>query len=321
MNIEFLGGAREVGRSAVLIDDAVLLDYGLLASDPPQYPTRDPEPAAVIISHGHLDHVGAVPALLKGSRRPTIHWTPPTAAFTRVLANDTLKLHGTSPRCPFSSAAVEAGWTERVRTTIWEGGTVLAPAFAIGRTQELMLVAARADQTPYVDGMGIEVTQILKQHPAFLRDPAAFQRAAGASRFVTGRDGQRERIAADPGLIITTSGMLTGGPAHSYLPTLRTNPTNAVTLTGYQVAGTPGRMLQERGRLELNGRVRPVSARVSTHDFSAHADREGLRSLLNDYRDAKILVNHGDRCVPFAASLEADGFDASAPALGETVSV
>ena len=414
MNIEFLGGAREVGRSAVLIDDAVLLDYGLLASDPPQYPTRDPEPAAVIISHGHLDHVGAVPALLKGSRRPTIHWTPPTAAFTRVLANDTLKLHGTSPRCPFSSehvarlgevesrheydepflieaagtqyevtlsnaghipgaahvlvddgdtrllytgdfhtadqrlvsgttarpdadvvicestyadttheprAAVEAGWTERVRTTIWEGGTVLAPAFAIGRTQELMLVAARADQTPYVDGMGIEVTQILKQHPAFLRDPAAFQRAAGASRFVTGRDGQRERIAADPGLIITTSGMLTGGPAHSYLPTLRTNPTNAVTLTGYQVAGTPGRMLQERGRLELNGRVRPVSARVSTHDFSAHADREGLWSLLNAYRDAKILVNHGDRCVPFAASLEADGFDASAPALGETVSV
>jgi len=293
MEVEFLGGAREVGRSAVLVDDALLIDYGLLTADPPQYPLRDPEPDAVVVSHGHLDHVGAVPALLKGDRRPTIHWTPPTAAIARVLARDTLKLHGNSPLCPFSEEhvarlgeveerhtyaepfVVEAGgtayevtlfnaghipgsahvlvddgntrllytgdfhtddqrlvsgttdrpdadvvicestyadvthedrrvvedrWVERVRTTLWEGGTVVAPAFAIGRTQELMLVAEANDLTPYVDGMGVEVTRLVRRHPEFLRDPEALRRATGAARFVTGRDGQRKRIAGDNAL-------------------------------------------------------------------------------------------------------------------------
>ncbi|MBP1921403.1 putative mRNA 3-end processing factor [Halorubrum alkaliphilum] len=414
MEVEFLGGAREVGRSAVLIDDALLIDYGLLTADPPQYPIRDPEPDAVVVSHGHLDHVGAVPALLKGDRRPAVHWTPPTAELARTLARDTLKLHGNSPLCPFSSehvarlgeveerhayresfdvaggiegegyavtlfnaghipgsahvlvddgdtrllytgdfhtddqrlvsgtmarpdadvviceatyadvtheerAAVERRWAERVKTTIWEGGTVVAPAFAIGRTQELMCVADANDLTPYVDGMGIEVTRMLRHHPEFLRDPGAFRRAKGAARFVTGRDGQRERIAADNALIVTTSGMLAGGPVHSYLPEIRGSPTNAITLTGYQVEGTPGRELQEHGRLAINGTVRPVSARVESFDFSAHADREGLESFLDSYRDARVLVNHGDRCAAFAADLRADGYTASAPELGERI--
>ena len=416
MEVEFLGGAREVGRSAVLVDDALLLDYGLLTADPPQYPIREPEPDAVVVSHGHLDHVGAVPALLKGDRRPTIHWTPPTAELTRTLARDTLKLHGNSPLCPFSAehvarlgevearhaygepfdvaggvdrdgyevtlfnaghipgsahvlvddgdtrllytgdfhtddqrlvsgttarpdadaviceatyadvthderATVEKRWAERVQTTIWEGGTVVAPAFAIGRTQELMLVADANDLTPYVDGMGIDVTRMFRHHPESLRDPEAFRRAKGAARFVTGRDGQRKRITDDNELIITTSGMLAGGPVHSYLPRIRGSPTNTVTLTGYQVEGTPGRELQDHGRLAINGQVRPVSARVESYDFSAHADRGGLESFLNAYRDARVLVVHGDRCETFAEDLRADGFEAGAPAIGTTVTL
>jgi len=76
MDLEFLGGAREVGRSALLVDDTLLIDYGQMTADPPQYPVRDPEPGRRSSSHtGHLDHVGAVPALLKGDRRPTVHWT------------------------------------------------------------------------------------------------------------------------------------------------------------------------------------------------------------------------------------------------------
>ena len=414
MEVEFLGGAREVGRSAVLVDDALLLDYGLLTADPPQYPVRDPEPDAVVVSHGHLDHVGAVPALLKGDRRPTVHWTPPTAELARTLARDTLKLHGNSPLCPFSEehvarlgevegrhayeepfvveaggtdyevtlfnaghipgsahvlvddgdtrllytgdfhtddqrlvsgttarpdadvvicestyadvthedrGAVEDRWAESVRTTIWDGGTVVAPVFAIGRTQELMLVAEANGLTPYVDGMGVEVTRLVRQYPEFLRDPEALRRAKGAARFVTGRDGQRARIADDNELILTTSGMLAGGPVHSYLPEIRGSPTNTVTLTGYQVEGTPGRELQDHGRLAINGQVQPVSARVESYDFSAHADRGGLESFLASYRDARLLVNHGDRCDAFASDLRADGFRSSAPAIGETVSV
>ncbi|MFW6318032.1 MAG: MBL fold metallo-hydrolase, partial [Halorubrum sp.] len=214
---------------------------------------------------------------------------------------------------------VEDRWAESVRTTIWEGGTVVAPAFAIGRTQELMLVAGANDLRPYVDGMGIEVTRLVRRHPEFLRDPEALRRAAGGARFVTGRDGQRERIAADNELIITTSGMLAGGPVHSYLSAIRGSPANLVTLTGYQVEGTPGRELREHGRLEINGTMRPVSARVESYDFSAHADREGLESFLDAYRGARVLVNHGDRCEAFAAALRADGFAAGAPRIGERI--
>ena len=416
MELEFLGGAREVGRSALLVDDTLLIDYGQMTADPPQYPVRDPEPTAVVVSHGHLDHVGAVPALLKGDRRPAVHWTPPTGELARTLARDTLKLQGNTPLCPFGAehvarlgeverrhgygdpfpvaggidgggyavtlfsaghipgsahvlvddgdtrllytgdfhtddqrlvagttarpdadvvvcestyadvshedrATVESAWADSVERTRWEGGTVVAPAFAIGRTQELLLVAAANDLTPYADGMGVGVTKMLRRYPEFLRDPDALRKAAGGARFVTGRDGQRERIASENALIITTSGMLAGGPVHTYLPEIRGDPTNLVTLTGYQVAGTPGRELQDRGQLELNGRVRPVSARVESYDFSAHADREGLESFLDAYRDARVLVNHGDRCAAFAGDLRADGYAASAPEVGERVEV
>ena len=414
MEVSFLGGAGEVGRSAVLVDDSLLLDYGVLASDPPQYPVRTPEPDAVVASHGHLDHVGAVPALLKGRCRPDVHWTPPTGELTRLLANDTLKLHGGSPRCPFTDEhvsrlgeverrhgyeepfAVEAGGTtyevtlfdaghipgsahvlvddgetrllytgdfhtddqrlvagttarpdadvvicestysdvthddradvERrfvasVEETLWDGGTVVVPAFAIGRTQELLLVCAAHDLPCYVDGMGTQVTTMLRRHPGFVRDAEALRRAAGHARVVTGRDGQRRRITDQPTVIVTTSGMLSGGPAMTYVPAIRGNPVNKVTMTGYQVEGTPGRQLLETGTATIDGRPMSVSAQVEQYDFSAHADRDGLRRFLDDYRGARVFITHGDRCERFAESLRTAGFDASAPTLGTTMSV
>ncbi|RBI61521.1 MBL fold metallo-hydrolase [halophilic archaeon] len=445
MNVEFLGGAREVGRSAVLVDDSLLLDYGILTGNPPQFPVGDVDPDAVVVSHGHLDHAGAVPALLSGDDRPPIHWTPPTRELTLTLARDTLKLHGVSGRsapggsrgrgrrggsyvCPFTEAevervtqvsethgyrepfeaagyevtfynaghipgsahvlvsdgetrllytgdfytdapgsdadaaagransreesvrgqrlvrgttarpdadvvvcestyadvahddrgAVERRFVESVETTLWEGGTVVVPAFAIGRTQEMLLVCEAHDVPCYVDGMGKQVTKMLRRHPEFVRDADALQRAKSHARFVTGRNGQRKRIADQNAAIVTTSGMLSGGPAMTYIPEIRRNPTNKVAMTGYQVEGTPGRDLLETGSAEIDGRVMPVGAQVEQYDFSAHADRDGLRSFLDSYRDAEILVNHGDDCEAFAEELREDGFDASAAELGRS---
>jgi putative mRNA 3-end processing factor len=464
VNLRFLGGAREVGRSAILIDDSLLLDYGLLTGTPPRYPIGDVDPDAVVLSHGHLDHVGAVPALLSGADRPEIHWTPPTAELARTLARDTLKLHGGTPQCPFTETEVtritehshrhgyrdpfeirasggdgrrssgrerdksyevtffdaghipgsahvlvddgdtrlfytgdfhvdestgvgtttedegsgpgnermdgyvaktgaigevesipgqrlvagstarpeadvlliestysdvehgpreevERRFAESVRTTLWEGGTVVIPAFAIGRTQELMLVCAAYDIPCYVDGMGTEVTEQVRRHPDFLRDANALRRANSHARFVTGRDGQRRRIAAENAAIITTSGMLSGGPAMTYIPEIRGHPVNKICLTGYQVAGTPGRELLDTGRAEIDGQVMPISARVEQYDFSAHVDRSRLLDFLESYEDSEILVDHGDRCVAFAEELAESGYDASAPDLGETITV
>ncbi|MGM0605694.1 MAG: MBL fold metallo-hydrolase, partial [Halobacteriota archaeon] len=211
---------------------------------------------------------------------------------------------------------VEARFVDRVERTLWEGGSVIVPAFAIGRTQELLLICAAYDVPCYVDGMGKDVTRMLLGHPEFVRDFEALRRAKSHARFVTGRDGQRKRITDQPAAIVTTSGMLSGGPAMTYLPEISDDPLNTIALTGYQVAGTPGRELLETGRAEIGGRMLSVSARVEQFDFSAHADHTGLRAFLDAYGDAEVLVNHGDRCEAFAAELRADGYDAMAPSIG-----
>jgi len=214
---------------------------------------------------------------------------------------------------------IEDRFAESVTTTLWEGGTVVVPAFAIGRTQELLMICAAHDIPCYVDGMGVGVTEMLLRHPEFVRDPDALQRAKSHARIVDGRDGQRERIADQPVAIVTTSGMLLGGPAMTYIPEIRTHPTNKIALTGYQVEGTPGRELLETGGAEIDGRRMPISAQVEQYDFSAHADREGLLSVLDAYRDTPVLVTHGDRCEAFAGELAADGIEATAPELGTSV--
>jgi len=106
MQIEFLGGAREVGRSAILVNEALLLDYGLKTETPLQHPVGDVDPEAVVVSHGHLDHVGAVASLLAGDARPPVHWTPPTRDLAMTLAEDTLSLHGNTVQCPFTETHV-----------------------------------------------------------------------------------------------------------------------------------------------------------------------------------------------------------------------
>ncbi|MEF8772719.1 MBL fold metallo-hydrolase [Halodesulfurarchaeum sp.] len=427
MELRFLGGAREVGRSAILVNDRLLLDFGIRAGNPLQFPIERPDVDAVVASHGHLDHVGNVPTLCSGADWPTIHWTPPTGELARTLARDTLKLHGVPKtgareerfqprelggtyncpftethvkrvtqqsrshgyRAPFSAAgheitffdaghipgsahvlvddgetrllytgdfhtdnqrlvagttarpdadvvitestysdveheprgAVEDRFVRSVEQTLWEGGTVVIPAFAIGRTQELLLVCAAHDIPCYVDGMGKAVTEMLRQYPEYVRDSEALQRAISHARFVTGRDGQRKRIAAQSTAIVTTSGMLSGGPAMTYIPEIRSDPTNLIAMTGYQVQDTPGRELLETGSAEIDNRRMRVAAQVEQYDFSAHADRNGLRSFLEPYRDTPVLVNHGDRCERFAQELQQDGYEVSAPTNGTTVTV
>lgn len=422
MQLQFLGGADEVGRSAILVDDKLLLDYGIKSGTPPQFPVGSIEPDAVVVSHGHLDHAGAVPGLLSGDRRPPIHLTPPTEELTRILARDTLTLYsqtrspggidtgGGRYDCPFTRtelhrvpqvtvhhgyresfeaagfeitlydaghipgsahvvvddgttrllytadfhtddqqlltgstarpdadvvvcestyadltraprSEVEAKFVDRVQNTLWEGGTVVVPAFAIGRTQELLMVLAANDIECYVDGMGTRVNRVCANYPEYLRDPEALQRAISHARVVDGQDGQRRRIAEQNTVIVTTAGMLQGGPAMTYVPAVRDSPTNTIALTGYQVEGTPGRELLDTGRAELDGRHMAVSATVEQFDFSAHADASGLRAYLSSYTESEIILNHGDQTEWFAGKLDSEGYNTTTISVGETIQI
>lgn len=417
MELRFLGGAREVGRSAVEVDGRLLLDYGVKTGTPPEFPVDSTiSPEAVIASHGHLDHVGLIPALM--SDRPPVHQTPVTRDLTRLLADDTLDIqkHHRAPftredvsrlaetasvhpyggvfeaaghTCRFADAGhipgsaqvlvegegapdggtrllysgdvnatatrlldpaaepppadalvvestyfdhehtpreqLERAFVDSVRETLYEGGDVIVPVFAIGRTQEILMVLEAHDVPCYVDGMGTDVTHIAREYPEYLRDPRGLKRAWNHAETVDPRD--RDAALGDGRAIVTTAGMLSGGPALHYLPKIHDDPTNKICLTGYQVEDTPGRRALDEGRIEVDGRVLPLSCQVELHDFSAHADDAGLKA----YVEAavangveRVIAVHGDEpsCVALADwARESLGVAAEAPSVGDTLEV
>jgi len=82
------------------------------------------------------------------------------------------------------------------------------------------------------------------------------------------------------GIIVTTSGMMTGGPVMKYVEKLADNELNKLILVGYQAEGTPGRKLADGAReLEINGRRVSIKMAVEFYHLSAHADRPQLQKL------------------------------------------
>ncbi|MHC3437596.1 beta-CASP ribonuclease aCPSF1 [Natrialbaceae archaeon A-gly3] len=206
-----------------------------------------------------------------------------------------------------------------IRETYEQEGIVVIPAFAVGRSQELMLVleeAMREDEIPtmpiYLDGMIREATAIHTAYPEYLRDGLR-QRILHeddnpfiAEQFqqVDGGQEMREEIASgDPCIILSTSGMVTGGPIMSWLELLGPNPENTLLFVGYQAEGTLGRRIQS-GRTEVTlpgqqGRAErlTLACRIeSVSGFSGHADRAGLEQYVGEMnpRPETILCVHGD---------------------------
>jgi len=199
-------------------------------------------------------------------------------------------------------------------------GKVLIPTFAVGRSQELMLVleeAMREGDIPempiYLDGMIWEATAIHTTYPEYLRDSLRDRIfdvdenpfLADQFRHIEGGDEERREVAdGDSCIVLSTSGMVTGGPIMSWLEHLAPDPDSTLTFVGYQASGTLGRRIQ-RGRDEIpingdgNGRSDTVSLdmNVETVDgFSGHADRQGLENFVRTMnpRPEKILCVHGD---------------------------
>ena len=94
MLFRFFGGAQEVGRSSILMkDDAttMLLDFGIkLGAEKPEYPVDIPEVDALVLSHAHIDHSGAVPTLYNEQFIPTFG-TAPTLEMSQLLLEDSCR--------------------------------------------------------------------------------------------------------------------------------------------------------------------------------------------------------------------------------------
>ncbi|MFX0170023.1 MAG: MBL fold metallo-hydrolase [Candidatus Hodarchaeota archaeon] len=221
---------------------------------------------------------------------------------------------------------IEEEFVETAATTIDNGGTVLVPAFAVARAQEILCILTRykASFPIYLDGMAREAARIFLKHPGFFRDYKLLQRALKNADWVRSRR-QRETIAKKPGLIVAPAGMLRGGSAAMYLGQILHDAKNAVLLVGYQIPGTPGRDLLDNGTFDDGNYLKRVKAKYQLFDFSSHAGQDQLLDLGSFYPTAtEIFTVHGEAeaCTYLAKRLrKQDSINARAVEIGERVAL
>lgn len=414
LQIGFLGGTREVGRIAITVKTEktqVLLDYGAMLDNEPGFPMHIPpkEVDAIILSHSHLDHSGAIPIFYIQGKRP-MYANKVTSELSQLLISDFI--HLSSYYLPFEylelksmmqnskhvdfnteqkvgdmsfqfknaghipgsvqtlveaegkrvlytgdfnltdtrllqgakmdygdldAVMIESTYANEDHTgrpelerrfvdecteVVEKGGTVLVPAFGVGRAQELacVLAAHHFEYPVTLDGMAREVSRIMMSYPQFLRDERAFADAIHSANWVEGwRD--RRRAAKMPGVIISPAGMLKGGPAVFYVSKIGKRSDNAVFLVSYQIPGTPGKELLEKGICVIDGKMRKIKARVEHFDFSSHCGASELKEALKRLGGKpKVYVVHGaeGNCELLAKWARSElGLDAVAPRTGE----
>lgn len=420
-----LGGFREVGRSCLLVQtphSKVLIDVGVnpATGDPTKaYPYLNltgfslSDLDAVVISHGHMDHMGFLPYLFAYGYDGPVYCTPPTRDFMVLLQQDYLNLckkafnidppytkkdiykelrniitvdyeevvditpeikmtlynaghilgsasvhlhigegaHNlvysgdikfgftrlfdpSTTRFPrLETLFIESTYggrndisinrfdsekrlTDIISETVKNRGKVLIPVFAVGRSQEIMLVLeemARRDpdfNVPlYIDGMVLEASAIHTAYPEYLREQLNRRILSDRSPFesplikVAKGASKEEIISGEPAIILAPSGMLAGGPSYEYLKLMADEAKNALVFVGYQSALSLGSKLQQ-GMKEVpilgdDGKMRTlnINMRVETAEgFSGHSDRAQLMAYIKNLRPIpeRIVTMHGD---------------------------
>jgi len=421
-----LGGFREIGRSCILLQtqhSKILMDCGAntaTSESGKAYPYLNmlgfglEELDAVIISHGHMDHMGFVPYLFAYGYDGPVYTTPPTRDIMMLLQQDYINLakRSLNIEAPYSkkhiqkelrniiavnygevvditpevkmtlynaghilgSAAVHLhigegahnlvyggdmkfGFTKlfepvqthfpRAETLLLEStyggrndttpprqymerrlmdvilqtmerrGKVLIPVFAVGRSQEILLVLEEfyrhnPDQfnyPVYIDGMVLEASAIHTAYPEYMREQIQRRILSDNSPFESpmikvAKGTDKEKIInGDPCVILAPSGMLSGGPSFEYLKLMADDPKNTLIFVGYQSALSLGNKIQ-RGMKEVptlgdDGKIKMLNINMqvqTVESFSGHSDRSQLMAYLRNMRPTpeRVITMHGD---------------------------
>lgn len=187
---------------------------------------------------------------------------------------------------------VEKEFLDKIAEVIDRGGTVLIPSFAIGRTQEIMILLRNLGYEMWVDGMGRSVTRLYLDYPEYLADAKVLKNAR--RKFNEVRNANMRKDAGRAEIIVTTGGMLDGGPVLGYLKRLKDDPRNAVLLVGYQAEDTNGRLLMDNGCIMVEGEPVKINCEIQKFDFSAHADHPQLIQFIKDCDPENIVIMHSE---------------------------
>jgi hypothetical protein len=199
-----------------------------------------------------------------------------------------------------------------VNKTMERNGIVLIPSFSVERAQEVMAILVKNNfQYPvYLDGMIWDANGIFTAYPEYLSRSMQRKIFNGESPFLNsifkriGSQADREKVWNDkPCVIISTSGMLVGGPVIQHLQNLCEDSKNTLIFVGYQSEGTMGRRIQ-KGWREVpmkteNGKTITLNLNmevVTIEGLSGHSDRRQLLAYIDRLkaRPNKVIVVHGE---------------------------
>ena len=226
---------------------------------------------------------------------------------------------------------------DAIKTTFKKGGNVLFPAFAIGRTQDILYILNRLIKTGrlrdvdvYVDSpLADKATKIYMAHPEFFDAEAVnlfkFRTADGMRlHFTTSvEESQKINKIKSGAIIIAGSGMCEGGRIRHHFKHNLWRPECSVIFTGFQVRGTLGRLIVDGIKnVRVLGEEMAVRAKVYTiGGFSAHADQKELLEWLGSFQGKpEVFIVHGEESVSLAFEKivqEKLGFKTRVPSKGE----
>jgi putative mRNA 3-end processing factor len=238
---------------------------------------------------------------------------------TKPVPCDMLFMEGTyAGREHENRQQMERAFLEKIEEVVNRGGTVIIPAFAVARSQELLLVLKNAGYDVWFDGMGKKISKLYLKYPKYLRSADDLKKAFKKVNVVHSDHGRK--MAMKGPVIITSSGMMDGGPVLSYMNKLKNDRKSAVLLTGYQIEGTNSRLLIEKGKLNFYGVVEKVDCEVQYYDFSAHAGHSELVEFAKQCKPEKIILFHSSNRAPLVESLK-DTAEVLTPMKGEHFSL
>lgn len=201
----------------------------------------------------------------------------------------------------------EAELAEVINRVVGRGGTILVPAFAVGRVQGVMLQIARLrerGEIPYVpvylnSPMGANATDIYHRHHDEHRVSVADCKAMFdlAERVRTVEESKALNRNVAPKIIVSASGMLTGGRILHHVVSFGQDPKNAIVLSGFQAGGTRGAALVRGDRtLRIFGQEVPIRAEViQLEGLSGHADADEMLAWMGKAKPPRMTyVTHGE---------------------------
>lgn len=227
-----------------------------------------------------------------------------------------------------------------IRETIRKKGTLIIPAFSLERTQSMLFEINNFVEQGHIDPvptfldspLAIRVTELYREHAAYLKESVRAQIAAGDDIFSFPKLSLTQTVASSEGIkhvvgpkiIIAGSGMSHGGRIRRHEREYLDDPNTTLLLVGYQTVGSIGRLLQDGARkVRIDGESVTVRAKVAAiHGYSGHADRDQLIDCVAHSSDTlmHVFVTMGEeRASLFLVQRLRDylGVDADAPDSGE----